>query len=269
MIGPVLLMFGLSRTPASGASLLLNLESVFTVLLAWFVFKENFDRRIAFGMFLIAAGAFALSWTGRPRLDAPWGALAITGACLAWAADNNLTRRVSAADPVEIAMWKGLGAGAVNTGLGLSLGAHFPPAGRLAAVAAIGFLGYGVSLVLFILALRHLGAARTGAYFSLAPFLGATLAVVWLHDPFTAGFAIAALLMGAGVWLHLTERHEHEHTHAAIEHEHLHEHDAHHRHEHGPNDSTVEPHSHWHRHQPLTHAHPHYPDLHHRHHHAK
>jgi hypothetical protein len=126
-----------------------------------------------------------------------------------------------------------------------------------------------VSLVLFILALRHLGAARTGAYFSLAPFLGATLAVVWLHDPFTAGFAIAALLMGAGVWLHLTERHEHAHTHAAIEHEHLHEHDAHHRHEHGPDDSTVEPHSHWHRHQPITHAHPHYPDLHHRHHHVK
>lgn len=264
-IGPVLLMAGLSRTPASSASLLLNLEGVFTVLLAWFVFRENFDRRIAAGMVLISGGAFTLSWMGRPELGVPWGALAIAGASLAWAADNNLTRHVSAADPVQIAMLKGLGAGAVNSGVALLLGAKLPPPGSLAAVAVIGFLGYGVSLVLFILALRHLGTARTGAYFSLAPFLGATVAIVWLHDSLTAGIVVAALLMAAGVWLHLTERHEHEHTHAATEHEHLHHHDAHHQHVHGPDDPSGEPHSHRHGHAPLRHAHPHYPDLHHRH----
>jgi drug/metabolite transporter (DMT)-like permease len=265
VIGPALLMFGLSRTPASSASLLLNLEGVFTVLLAWFVFKENFDRRIAVGMVLITAGAVALSWLGRPELGVPWGALAITGACLAWAADNNLTRNVSAADPVQTAMLKGLCAGTVNTCIALLLGAKLPAVGSLAAVAVIGFLGYGVSLVLFVLALRHLGTARTGAYFSLAPFLGAALSVVWLRESFTAGFIVAGLFMDAGVWLHLTERHEHQHAHDAMEHEHLHHHDAHHQHTHGPTDPSGEPHSHWHRHRPLTHSHPHYPDLHHRH----
>lgn len=265
VVGPVLLMVGLSRTPASSASLLLNLEGVFTVLLAWFVFRENFDSRIAAGMVLITGGAFSLSWLGRPEIGVPWGALAITGACLAWAVDNNLTRHVSAADPVQVAMLKGLVAGAANTGLALSLGTPLPPPVTLAAVAAIGVLGYGVSLVLFILALRHLGTARTGAYFSLAPFLGATVSVVWLHDSLTGGFVIAAVLMAAGVWLHLSERHEHEHLHAAMEHDHLHDHDSHHRHAHAPTDPPGPSHSHRHRHVPLTHAHPHYPDLHHRH----
>jgi drug/metabolite transporter (DMT)-like permease len=265
VIGPVLLMLGLSRTPASAASLLLNLEGVFTVLLAWFVFKENFDRRIAAGVILICGGAVAVSWSGRPELGVPWGALAIAGACLAWATDNNLTRQVSAADPVQIAMLKGLSAGVVNTGLAFSFGAKLPSAASLAAIMLVGFLGYGVSLALFVLALRSLGAARTGAYFSIAPFLGAAVSMVWLNEPLTALFGVAALLMAAGVWLHLTERHEHRHTHAAMEHEHLHEHDSHHRHEHGPDDPPGPRHSHRHRHAPLTHAHPHYPDLHHRH----
>lgn len=267
VIGPVLLMAGLARTPASSASLLLNLEGVFTVLLAWFVFKEHFDRRIAAGMVLISAGAFTLSWLGRPELGVPWGALAIAGACLAWALDNNLTRHVSAADPVQIAMWKGLCAGAVNTCVAVSLGAEFPPLGSLAAIGLVGFFGYGVSLVLFVLALRHLGAARTGAYFSLAPFVGATVSVFWLQESFGIGFIVAALLMAAGVGLHLTERHEHEHTHEAVEHEHAHHHDEHHRHAHGPSDPGSEPHSHRHRHEPLPHRHRHYPDVHHRHEH--
>ncbi len=267
VIGPVLLMAGLAKTPASSASLLLNLEGVFTVLLAWFVFKEHFDRRIAVGMVLISAGAFTLSWMGRPELGVPWGALAIAGACLAWALDNNFTRRVSAADPVQIAMWKGLCAGAVNTSVAVALGAGWPSMGRLAAIGLVGFFGYGVSLVLFVLALRHLGAARTGAYFSLAPFLGAAVSIVWLHDSFGVTFAVAASLMAAGVGLHLTERHEHEHTHEAVEHEHAHHHDEHHRHAHAPTDPGSEPHSHRHRHEPLTHRHRHYPDVHHRHEH--
>jgi drug/metabolite transporter (DMT)-like permease len=267
VIGPVLLMAGLSTTPASSASLLLNLEGVFTVLLAWFVFKESFAHRIAIGVLLISAGAFTLSWLGPPEIGVPWGAVAIAAACLAWAVDNNLTRHVSAADPVQIAMLKGLCAGAVNAGVSVLLGAKLPSIASLAVIGLVGFFGYGVSLVLFVLALRHLGTARTGAYFSLAPFVGAAVSIVWLHESVTAGFVVAAALMSVGVWIHLTERHEHQHTHDAMEHEHLHHHDLHHRHTHAPSDSVGEPHNHWHRHERLTHRHPHYPDVHHRHEH--
>ncbi len=265
VIAPVLLMWGLAQTPASSASLLLNLEGVLTALLAWFVFKENFDARIALGMAFIAAGGVCLSCLGRPEVGVPWSSLAIVGACLAWAIDNNLTRKVSAGDPVQIAMLKGLVAGSVNTVLGFSLGAKMPPASLLLATCFVGFLGYGVSLTLFVLALRHIGTARTGAYFSTAPFVGAAISMLFLGDKLTMGFAVAAVLMGLGVWLHLTEHHEHQHRHEALEHEHLHTHDEHHKHAHRPNDAPGEPHSHWHRHADLIHSHPHYPDIHHRH----
>jgi drug/metabolite transporter (DMT)-like permease len=265
VVGPLLLMWGLAQTPASSASLLLNLEGVFTALLAWFVFKENFDARIAWGMALIAAGGVCLSWMGRPTAGVPWGSLAILGACLAWAVDNNLTRKVSAGDPMQIALLKGLVAGGVNTALGLALGAKLPGASVLLAVGAIGFFGYGLSLTLFVLALRHIGTARTGAYFSTAPFVGAAVAVAVLGDSLSVGFFLAAVLMAAGVWLHLTERHTHPHHHDPLVHDHLHTHDEHHQHTHAPGTPSGEPHSHPHRHEELTHAHPHYPDIHHRH----
>ena len=265
LVGPLLLMWGLQRTSASTASLLLNLEGVFTALLAWFVFRENFDRRIAWGMAFITAGGLCLSWAGRPDFGVPWGALAIAGACLAWAIDNNLTRKVAAGDPVQIAMLKGLCAGSVNTAVAVSLGAKLPSFTTFLAVGAVGFLGYGVSLTLFVLALRHIGTARTGAYFSLAPFVGAFGAILFLGDPITVGLIAAAAFMAAGVWLHLTERHEHAHQHEPLEHEHLHSHDDHHQHAHRTDDPPGEPHSHGHRHEPLVHTHPHYPDLHHRH----
>lgn len=265
VIGPALLMWGLATTPASSASLLLNLEGVLTALLAWFVFKENFDARIALGMALIAAGGISLSWTGRPTTGVPWSSLAIVGACLAWAIDNNLTRKVAAGDPVQIAMLKGLVAGTVNTGLALVLGAKLPAVSSLLATGVVGFFGYGVSLTLFVLALRHIGTARTGAYFSIAPFVGAAISILFLEDKLSIGYIASAALMAFGVWLHLTERHEHEHRHEPMEHEHLHHHDEHHQHTHVPDDPPCEPHSHSHRHEPMTHSHAHYPDLHHRH----
>jgi len=265
VIGPVLLMWGLARTPASSASLLLNLEGVLTALLAWFVFKENFDARIALGMALIAVGGVCLSWVGRPEVGVPWGSLAIVGACLAWAIDNNLTRKVSAGDPVQIAMLKGLAAGTVNTGLAFILGARLPSLPSLLATGVVGFIGYGLSLTLFVLALRHVGTARTGAYFSVAPFVGAAISILFLGDTLSIGFGVAAALMATGVWLHLTEHHGHKHRHDVTEHEHSHHHDEHHEHAHSPNDSPGEPHSHWHRHADLIHSHPHYPDIHHRH----
>jgi len=265
IVGPVLLLWGLMATPASSASLLLNLEGVLTALLAWFVFKENFDARIALGMALIATGGVCLSWSGRPEAGLPWSSFAIIGACFAWALDNNLTRKVSAGDPVQIAMLKGMVAGSVNTALALALGARLPGASSLAAVSVVGFLGYGVSLALFVLALRHIGTARTGAYFSVAPFAGAVISILLLGEALTVSVGVAAVLMGLGVWLHLTERHKHDHQHEPTEHEHVHSHDAHHQHAHDPAAPAGEPHLHWHRHGQLVHGHPHFPDTHHRH----
>jgi drug/metabolite transporter (DMT)-like permease len=261
---PVLLMIGLSSTPASSASLLLNLEGVFTALLAWFVFKENFDRRIALGMAAITSGGLLLSWSGRPTLGVPWGMMAVSGACFAWGIDNNLTRKVSAGDPLQIAAAKGLVAGVVNLGIALLMGAHMPGLRVIALAALVGSLGYGASLTFFVRALRYIGTARTGAYFSLAPFVGAAISIFLLRDRVTTSFLIAAVLMGVGVWLHLTERHEHAHRHEPLEHEHRHTHDEHHRHEHTADDSAGEPHSHPHRHERMRHFHHHYPDIHHR-----
>jgi drug/metabolite transporter (DMT)-like permease len=263
--GPLLLMSGLARTTAASASLLLNLEGLATMAIAWLAFRENVDRRLLLGAAAILAGAALLSWQGGATLDG--GAPLIAAACVCWGVDNNLTRRLSSADPVRIAMLKGLVAGGVNLALALAHGAAVPPAPLVLAAGVVGFLGYGVSLALFVLAPRHLGAARTGAYFSLAPFAGAVLAMPLLGEVPTARLLAAGTLMGLGLWPHLAERHEHDHAHETMEHEHGHHHDAHHRHDHAPGTDPREPHSHRHRHARLTHRHPHYPDLHHRHRH--
>jgi drug/metabolite transporter (DMT)-like permease len=268
MLGPVLLMLGLSAMPASGASLLLNAEGVFTALLAWFAFKENFDRRIALGMFAIVVGAMVLSWPQDARFTGAWPALAVLGACLAWAIDNNLTRKVSLSDASFIAMAKGLVAGSTNLVLAMLTHAHWPSSGVVAGAALLGFASYGASLTLFVIALRHLGTARTGAYFSIAPFFGAVLAIALLGESITPQLLAAGLLMAIGVWFHLTEKHEHVHVHQPLEHSHEHSHgedDAHHAHEH---DGPVLPgvrHTHLHRHTPIEHSHPHFPDAHHLH----
>lgn len=264
VVGPILLLIGLRLTPASSAALLLNLEAVFTAVLAWFVFKENFDLRIALGMAAIIAGGVLLSWAGRPEPGVPWGAIAIAGACLAWAIDNNLTRNVASGDPLQIAAAKGLVAGVVNLIIAFSLGAVMPRAIAIGEAGLVGFLSYGVSLTLFVLALRLIGAARTGAYFSTAPFVGALLSSLVLHDKLTIYFLVAAVLMIIGLWLHLTERHEHVHVHEAIEHEHRHSHDEHHHHHREP-ELLAQTHTHLHQHKRLRHSHPHYPDTHHRH----
>jgi drug/metabolite transporter (DMT)-like permease len=266
VIGPVLLMTGLAATSAASASLLLNLEGVFTALLAWFVFRENFDRRIALGMALIVGGGALLAFEPGALQGGYLGALAVAAACFAWAIDNNLTRKVSSADPAAIAAIKGIVAGAVNLSIAAMIGAAWPGATKAAAAASVGLLGYGISLVLFVVALRELGAARTGAYFSVAPFVGVAVALLALGEVPGLLFWPAAALMLAGVWLHITEHHEHEHVHEPMEHDHSHVHDAHHRHAHEFAWDGEEPHAHPHRHSKLAHRHPHYPDLHHRHH---
>jgi drug/metabolite transporter (DMT)-like permease len=265
VIGPVLLMFGLAQGAAGATSLLLNLESVLTLLLAWVVFRENVDSRLLVGAGAIVAGAVILSWPNDATTGTSLNAtLLVAGACLAWAVDNNLTRKVSGADPVAIAMLKGLIAGTVNTAIALGAGATFPSIGAVASAALLGFFSYGISLTLFVLALRHLGTARTGAYYASAPFIGAAAAILLLHEPVTMPFIAGGILMALGLYLHLTERHVHAHVHAELDHDHLHTHDEHHQHTHDGATPSA-PHAHVHHHARMIHKHRHYPDLHHRH----
>jgi drug/metabolite transporter (DMT)-like permease len=265
VLGPICLLLGLQLTTASTAALLLNLEGVLTALLAWVVFREAADRRIVLGMLLIVAGGLALSWQpGSGFVVAP-GAALIAAACFFWALDNNLLQRVSGGDALQIASLKGLVAGSVNLVLGITFGQAIPAAPFVFAAALVGLFGYGLSLVLYVVALRELGTARTGAYYAAAPFIGTGLAVAFLGDPITIQLAIAGILMAAGLWLHITEDHGHEHDHAVLTHTHAHRHDEHHSHEHPAGMVLSEGHSHEHRHEPLWHRHPHYPDLHHRH----
>jgi drug/metabolite transporter (DMT)-like permease len=267
VLGPSLMMLGLSRIDAATASLLLTLEGAATALMAWFLFHENFDRRIALGMLCLVAGAAVLSWSAQPTLGDFMGPALIIGACAAWGLDNNLTRKVSLADPMQIVELKGLVAGPANIAVGLLAGGSIPSAWTAAVAGIVGFFGYGISLALYIAALRHLGTARTGAYFSTAPFFGAAAAVVALSEPATLQLLVAGILMAIGVWLHLTERHEHRHIHEHLTHTHRHVHDEHHRHAHDDDVRSGEPHTHEHSHDAIAHSHPHAPDMHHQHRH--
>lgn len=235
-----------------------------TAVIAWVVFRENADRRIVAGMVAIALGGVLLSWQpAGATFDI--GALLVVGACLCWAIDNNLTRKVSTNDAMLVACLKGLVAGASNTAIALLAGSALPSLPIAGASLIVGFFGYGLSLTLFVVALRNLGTARTGAYFSVAPLFGVVLSfLLWPEAPGILFWAAGAS-MALGVWLHVSERHEHEHVHEPMEHAHPHRHDAHHRHAHDFAWDGTEPHVHAHRHEQLVHRHPHYPDIHHRH----
>ncbi len=275
VLGPLALMMGLRYTASATASLMLNLEAVLTAVIAWIAFKENADRRVVLGMAAIVLGGVVLAWPANSA-NAPstsgssglWGLAAVATACLCWAIDNNLTRKVSASDALFIASSKGLIAGLVNVGIAMfmnSTGAALPSASTVLFTMLLGFLGYGISLVLFVLALRGLGTARTGAYFSTAPFIGAAIAILWLGESISPAFMFAIVFMGIGVWLHLTEHHAHDHTHEPLAHTHAHVHDEHHQHAHDASLDKATLHTHEHVHAIITHKHPHYPDIHHRH----
>ena len=266
VVAPVLLMCGLSGTTAAAASLLLNLESVITTLVAAVIFREAVSTRIWSASIVMLIGGLLLSYDPAMPLSLSLNSLAVAGACLMWAFDNNLTRKISAGDPTTIAIVKGTAAGTVNTGLALAIDAAAPGTAGVAGAMLLGLFSYGISLVLFIYALRHLGSARTGAHFSTAPFIGAAISILFLNEPFTVIFVSALLLMILATWLVLTEHHEHQHTHERLAHSHMHSHDEHHQHQHDGTEGP-EPHAHAHVHPPLTHVHPHLPDIHHRHEH--
>ncbi len=266
VVAPVLLLWGLAGSGAAETSLLLNFEGLMTALVAGLLFREAIGARVWLAALVMLAGGLVLAYDPRATLAFSPQSLAVVGACFAWALDNNLTRKVAGADPVVIAMTKGLVAGSCNLALGLALGGLFPAAATAIGAVALGFVAYGVSLVLFIYALRHLGAARTGAHFSTAPFIGAAIAVPLLGEPLTTGLLAATALMAVATWLVLTESHGHQHEHHRLAHDHRHVHDEHHQHAHR-GDEGPEPHVHEHVHEPMRHAHPHAPDLHHRHEH--
>ena len=264
---PLALLFGLRLLEGQAASILLALEGAFTALLAAAFFREHVGREAwgAVGLALAAGLVLAEPWRASAERASLAGVLLVAGATLGYALDNNLSRLLSNRDAVVVAAGKGLLAGPALVGVLLALGERFPAdPGILLAAAAVGVVSFGLSLVLFLRALRDLGAARTTALFSSAPLFGAAASWIALGERPGGAFAAAAALLAGSVWLLARERHDHEHAHEELEHVHPHVHDGHHRHEHegweGP-----EPHAHPHRHAPLVHSHPHAPDLHHRH----
>ncbi|MDE1976116.1 MAG: DMT family transporter [Elusimicrobia bacterium] len=262
LLGPILLMTGLARMPASSASLLLNFEAPLTALLAAALFNEHVGRPTVWGIALIAIGGAALTGLGPGNLGgARWAWIAVVAACLCWALDNNLTQRLSNRDPVQLAAVKGGVCGIVNVAAALALGAALPPLKLMGEIALIGLMSYGLSLVCYLISLRRIGTAKTAMYFALAPFIGASLAVVVLGERVTAPLLVAAAFMSAGAWLGAGEKHEHMHEHNE-EHEHAHEHDEHHHHH---AELIKGAHSHHHSHKGLVHTHPHEADTHHRH----
>jgi drug/metabolite transporter (DMT)-like permease len=269
IIGPVLMLYGLSRVSGVTGALLLNLEAPATILLAVCIFGEHLGRRETLAAALVIAGAaiLAVGPASRGSGGSQGGAVALAGACLAWGIDNNLTQRLSLRDPVALVRFKALAAGSGSLVLALALGDSFPDGRVLLGAIVLGALSYGVSTLLDAYALRFVGAAREAAYFATAPFFGALVAVPLLGERLGAAQLAAAALMVGGIWELLRERHTHEHVHAGLTHEHAHVHDAHHQHDHAPGTRVEEPHSHVHSHTPLSHDHAHVPDAHHRHRH--
>ena len=266
IFAPICMMIGLSRITGFAASLLLNFEAAATALIAVFLFRENAGRRMWAALALMTAGGALLSWDpGQGRLELA-GPLLVLAAMAGWGLDNNLTRQISDKDPVQIAMAKGLVAGAVALGLAFSLGRGFAPGLPALGGLAVGAVCYGLSLVLFIRGLKGLGAFRTGALFSLAPFAGALASVVLLGDRVSLDKAVAGLLMVGAVALVIFEKHVHGHRHERLVHSHAHVHsDRHHEHDHKGGDEGREPHVHEHVHDETDHVHGHWPDTHHRH----
>jgi drug/metabolite transporter (DMT)-like permease len=263
---PIVLLYGLRYTSAATASLLLNFEGVATSVIAAIMFREALGKRVWTAVILVTLGSIILSWDRTGTLSLSAGALGVAAACTLWGLDNNLTRQISAKDPVTITIIKGIGAGLVSLCMALVLGNHLPSIRHIGMAIVLGFFAYGLSIVFFITAMRHLGAARTSAYFGTAPFIGAMLSFVLLREIPDVSFMCAVPIMAAGAILLLIEKHEHPHTHEEIEHEHGHDHDdEHHSHDHETMANGF--HSYRHRHCSITHTHPHTPDIHHRHEH--
>lgn len=277
VVGPLALVHGLARLPAASSSLLLNLEAVFTLVIAVLLGREHLGRRGMVAALCTVAGAVVLSDGSLQGANAAGSAL-IALATLAWGIDNNISQRLSLRDPIQIATIKAAGAALPMLALALGLGHRFPSLPIALGVLGIGAFGYGISIWLDLLALRDLGAAREAVLFSTAPFVGALFSLAVLRESFTPQLLVAAGLMAGGVVLLLREQHSHWHRHNAQVHAHRHRHDPqgsdpHHEHRHTAAEMAALPmdrpfwHAHEHRHEEIEHAHPHVSDAHHRHQH--
>jgi drug/metabolite transporter (DMT)-like permease len=266
VVAPIGLAFGLSHIGAFEASLLLNFEVLFTVLLAWRWYKEPIGPRFAAAIALMLAGGALLAMGSAGAAGFGWGAAGVVGATLAWALDNALSRPLADLDPGDVVRWKGAIGAAFSLAVSRLLRQSWPSYGTIAGLCACGAVGFGVSLRLYLLAQRRIGAARTASVFALAPFVGATVAWLAGERPGALAMGPATALFALGIALHLAERHAHHHGHEALEHEHAHRHDDGH-HDHVHDSPIAGMHSHAHRHEPQAHAHPHGPDLHHGHRH--
>jgi drug/metabolite transporter (DMT)-like permease len=261
---PIILLFSLRDTPAATASLLLCFEGVATTLIAYFAFKESISKRALWAIVLITLASILLSMNQNAKWGFSLGALGIIAACVLWGIDNNFTRNISAKDPLIIVIIKGLGAGSFSLILAIAIGNKFPAWKVVLGASVLGSLSYGASIVLFIRAMRGLGAARTSALFSTAPIAGIVLSLLLFQEFPSWLFLVALPFMLIGTLFLVNEQHEHYHIHKMIVHEHSHVHDdSHHQHDHI--DNNVQNHSHIHKHEELTHSHQHMPDLHHRH----
>jgi drug/metabolite transporter (DMT)-like permease len=261
-VGPVLLALGLRYTTGVNASLLLNLELVFTIVIAGLVFREHIGRRVAVGAGLVAVASLVLSGPGATA-DLRVGAALIALACVCWAVDNSVTAELDELAPAHITLAKGLVAGGVNTAIGLSV-ASAPTLPAVGTALVIGALGYGLSITLWVAGARDLGAARAQVVFATAPFLGVLVAWTVFREPVTAAAVAALVIAVGGVALVSRSAHEHHHVHDALEHDHEHTHDdGHHDHVHA--DGFTGRHQHPHTHERVEHSHPHVPDVHHRH----
>ena len=262
---PVAFAWGIQRTGPVTGGLVLNLEAIWTVLLARVVWREHLGRRVLVALALMTAGGVLLSIGGRG--EAGWslvGVLCVLFATIAWAIDNTIARRLAELRPLTVVMAKGALGAALTLGLAVSLEEPLPALWRVGALLLAGATGYGLSLRLYLLAQRRIGAARTASVFALAPFLGAGVGLFIAPQQLSWSTAVAALLFGAGVVLHASERHEHTHQHHPLEHEHAHRHDdGHHSHVH--DEPVAGEHSHPHSHEVLEHEHEHADDVHHRH----
>ncbi|MEO8354904.1 MAG: EamA family transporter [Chloroflexota bacterium] len=260
ILAPIVLMISLNVTPATTASLLLNFEGVATTLIALFFFRESISRRALAAILVITLASVFLSTDFTTGFGFSLGALGVILACVLWGVDNNLTRNISAKDPLTIVAWKGLVAGTFSLLLGLSLGQQLPALTTILKILLLGFISYGLSTMLFIYSMRGLGAARTSALYGTAPLAGVLLSFIVFREPITVLFGIAAVLMVAGAWLLANEEHAHFHIHMPVVHEHRHNHDEFHGH-----DESTSVHSHDHEHPRTEHKHGHMPDIHHRH----
>jgi drug/metabolite transporter (DMT)-like permease len=206
VVAPVLLMFGLTNSPASAVALLLNFEGVFTALIAWLGFGERLTKRLVVGIAIITTGGIILSQSGQTDLGFSWGSLAVLGTCLSWGMDNNLTHQVADRNLMQVSLLKSGVAGIITIVVAVAIGNTLPQPQLVSIAMLLGFLSYGLTLICYILALRYIGAARSAAIFALSPFVSAAIAVIILDESLTLNLVIAAVLMAGGVALSLSRQ---------------------------------------------------------------